>query len=339
MINGMIGNKDIRDRLLRLSNSGQLHHCLLFEGPSGVGKHLHALWLAKLINCLAEPDVRSKGPCGTCWSCRMIDKGDHGDIVVVGYDPEKIAKVISVKQARTLISNIQVHPARARKRVVIIDPAEAMRIEAANALLKTLEEPPSSTMFVLICDFADQLLPTIRSRVQRIRFRPVPRDELASWIAENENTSHSSSIPILSEGAPGFALQMIDDQEEWRTLRDEFLMIIQKGDSAQIKWVSSFCSGSKQDWLPSLILLLDIISTLLRDWVILSFNSPLPLYHEDVRARLVKFHHNPVQLSKLFEHIEQIRKDLRIHVNGSLLLESFLAKAHRLLFLPMVQRR
>ena len=335
----MIGNKDIRDRLLRLSNSGQLHHCLLFEGPSGVGKHLHALWLAKLINCLAEPEIRSEGPCGTCWSCRMIEKGDHGDIVVVGYDPEKTAKVISVKQARTLISKIQVHPARARKRVVIIDPAEAMRIEAANALLKTLEEPPSSTMFVLICDFADQLLPTIRSRVQRIRFRPVPREELAAWVEQKNNTSAVGNIPTLGEGAPGFALQMFEDQEEWRTLRDEFLMIIQKGDTAQIKWVSSFCSGSKQDWLPSLMLLLDIISTLLRDWVVLAFASPLPLYHEEVRERLVKFHHNPVQLSKLFEHIEQIRKDLRIHVNGSLLLESFLAKAHRLLFLPMVQRR
>ena len=87
------------------------------------------------------------------------------------------------------------------------------------------------------------------------------------------------------------------------------------------------------------MLLLDIISTMLRDWVILSFDAPIPLYNEDVRERLVKFHHNPVQLSKLFEQIEQIRKDLRIHVNGSLLLEAFLAKAHRLLFLPMVQSR
>ena len=97
-------------------------------------------------------------------------------VVFVGYDPG--SKVISVQQARTLISNIQVHPSRARKRVVIIDPANATRIEAANALLKTFEEPPSSTMFILVCDLVDQLLPTIRSRVQRIRFRPVPKKNL-----------------------------------------------------------------------------------------------------------------------------------------------------------------
>ena len=132
---------------------------------------------------------------------------------------------------------------------------------------------------------------------------------------------------------------MMDEQEEWRALRDEFLMIIQKGDTARIKWVASFCKGSKQTWMPSFILLLDIMSTLLRDWLILSVSSSLPLYHEDVRERLVKFNHNPVLLSRLFEDLEQIRKDLKIHVAGVLLLDTFLSKAHRSLFVPMVQRR
>jgi DNA polymerase-3 subunit delta' len=300
----------------------------LFEGPSGIGKYLHAMWLSKLINCLADKEVREKGPCGSCWSCRMIDKGEHSDVVTVGYDPEKTSKIISVRQARKIISEIQVHPFRARKRVVIIDPAEAMRIEAANAMLKTFEEPPSSTMFILICDFADQLLPTIRSRVQRIRFRPVPREELEEWLLLHQSTTGGLSIPMLSEGAPGQALLLMEEEEEWLSLREEFLSVIQKDVSAQIDWVASFCSGAKQKWLPTLMLLLDVIATLLRDWVLLSFSSTLPLYHEDIRARLSRFHHNPVHLGTLFESLAQIHRDLQIHVNGKLLLEAFFAQAH-----------
>ena len=146
----MIGNQDIRTRITRLVKSQQLHHCLLFEGAKGVGKHLHAIWLAKLINCTGE----GVSPCNSCWSCETIDRGEHPDVFLVGYDPTKTAKIISVKQARDVISRIQTHPFRARKRVVIIDPAEAMRVETANAFLKTFEEPPSSTMFVLICSAA-----------------------------------------------------------------------------------------------------------------------------------------------------------------------------------------
>ena len=328
----MIGNKDIRERLIRLSKTDTLHHCLLFEGPSGVGKLLHAFWLAKLINCTG--DATEEGPCEQCWSCRTIESRENADVVTISYDPEKKTKMISVRQARELIGNIQVHPFRAKKRIVIIDPAEAMRVETANALLKTFEEPPSSTMFVLICDFADQLLPTIRSRVQRIRFRPVPINEIREWLSSTQNTEFSPSIPILSEGAPGHALAMLEEQEEWVNLRDEFLAVIQKRTSEQIKWVSSFCGGAKENWKDQFLLLLDVISTLLRDWVVLYFSTDLALYHEDVRHRLVKFHINPVQLSKLFASLEQIHKDMRLNVQEKIMLEGFLAQCHMYLVAP-----
>ena len=328
----MIGNKDIRERLIRLSKTDQLHHCLLFEGPSGVGKLQHAFWLAKLVNCTGQPT--ESGPCENCWSCRTIENRENADVVTISYDPEKKTKMISVRQARELIASIQVHPFRAKKRIVIIDPADAMRIETANALLKTFEEPPSSTMFVLICDFADQLLPTIRSRVQRIRFRPVPIQEIREWLSKTQNTKVSPSIPFLSEGAPGQALSMLEEQEEWLALRDEFLGIIQKGTTDQIKWVSSFCGGTKENWKELFLLLLDVISTLLRDWVVIYFSAPLPLYHEDIRHRLVKFHSNPVLLSKLFASLEQIHKDMVVNVQEKIMLEAFLAECYMYLVAP-----
>ena len=321
----LIGNHNIRSRLQRLVESDALHHCLLFEGPKGVGKHQHALWLAKIINCTEE---LSAPPCNRCWSCRMIDRLEHPDVRTISYDPQKTTKIISVRQARELILEIQVHPFRAKKRVVIIDPADAMRVEAANALLKTLEEPPTSTMFVLICDFATQLLPTIRSRSQRVRFQPLSRDELQEWLGDQPHDSTSLSVLPLSEGTCGGALQLLNQQEQWLQLRDEFLTVVKKGPTAQIAWVSSFCSGPKQKWLPTMELLLDIIATILRDLWLLESASTLVLYHEDIRGSLLYFRRNAVHLSQLFQEIMQIHQDLAIHVNGKILLEGFLASAH-----------
>jgi len=324
----LIGNHSIRSRLQRLVKTESLHHCLLFEGPKGIGKYVHALWLAKIINCTEAQDGDENFPCNRCWSCRMIDRMEHPDIRTIGYDPQKATKIISVRQARELILEIQVHPFRAKKRVVIIEPADAMRVEAANALLKTLEEPPTSTMFILICDFATQLLPTIRSRSQRVRFQPLSKEELQDWIVDQPDAHSSLSVLALSEGTCGGAKAILNQQEEWIQLRNEFLSVVRKGPSDQIAWVASFCSGPKQKWLPTMELLLDIIATVLRDLWLLEAASTVELYHEDIRGSLLRFQRNPIWLSKLFQELMQIHSDLSIHVNGKLLLEAFLASAH-----------
>ncbi|MEC7987331.1 MAG: DNA polymerase III subunit delta' [Myxococcota bacterium] len=315
----LLGNEILRERLKRLAKTQRLHHCLLFEGPSGVGKSQTARWLAKLLNC-------EKGTvCNNCWSCRTIEQDEHPDILNIGLDPQRTAPIISVRQARELIKKIQVHPYRAKQRVVILNPAEAMRIETANAMLKTLEEPPSSTTFILICSAAAQMIATVRSRSQRIRFRPVAREVLSKWFVdarEHQDPILLEHILSLSDGCPGRALKYMEDSSEWMGLRDDFLHVLGQGVGQQVAWAERFCAGEKQRWLPRLNQLLDLAETLLRDLFLMWANAESPLYHNDIRERLSRFRCCPRALSSLFQQLATARADLVIHVNGRLILES-----------------
>jgi DNA polymerase-3 subunit delta' len=144
-----------------LSN-GRLHHALLFTGPSGVGKRTTALALASALNC-------DQGGCGTCSVCTRIQDGIHPDVITLAR--EGAAQIVPIETVRTqVIAAVGLPPHEARERVFLIDEANSLQPAAANSLLKTLEEPPARTRFVLMTVAPDQLLPTIRSRCQRVSF-------------------------------------------------------------------------------------------------------------------------------------------------------------------------
>ncbi|MDP6935226.1 MAG: DNA polymerase III subunit delta', partial [Myxococcota bacterium] len=128
------GSTDIREKLAALVAADRLHSCLLFEGPGGVGKAQVARWVAGLMACEAP---RGRQSCGSCWSCRRVEEGSHPDVIHVGLDPERKAPIISAEQARSILEVVSVQPSWARRRTVILDPADALHPSAANALLKT----------------------------------------------------------------------------------------------------------------------------------------------------------------------------------------------------------
>ena len=174
----LLGNVKNREILSKNVLSGHLHHCLIFEGPTGIGRKDTAYWLAKIVNCDNPSKSSISGhmilePCQECWQCRMIASREHPDIIEINHDPEKKSQIISIRQVNELIENMHYHMSQAKNRVVIFEPFEDINNTAANALLKTLEEPPNNTYFVLICKSAHQLLITIRSRSQRLRFVPL----------------------------------------------------------------------------------------------------------------------------------------------------------------------
>ena len=174
----LLGNIKNREILSKNVLSGHLHHCLIFEGPTGIGRKDTAYWLAKIVNCENPTESSLSGhmilePCQDCWQCRMITSKEHPDIIEINHDPEKKSQIISIRQVNELIENMHYHMSQAKNRVVIFEPFEDINNTAANALLKTLEEPPNNTYFVLICKSAHQLLITIRSRSQRLRFVPL----------------------------------------------------------------------------------------------------------------------------------------------------------------------
>ena len=147
---------------------GRVPHALLFTGPKSSAPRLTALELTKALLCSKTVPA---GSCDQCDDCRMLEGSVHPDFLIVE-PPEEGSRVIKVEAIRQIAARANLRPLRAARKVFLIDSAEAMNETAQNALLKTLEEPPGDTVFVLIAYAVENLLPTIRSRMQTLYFLP-----------------------------------------------------------------------------------------------------------------------------------------------------------------------
>jgi DNA polymerase III subunit delta' len=225
------------DTLRRAIAADRVHHAYLFDGPSGVGKERAAFGLAQALVC----EVRRPGTadaCGACKACvrAMPRPGEgrplHPDVVVLErglYDPATIGRRspetqdLSIEQVRALVlARAAFPPLEGRAKVFVVRRAEELSQAAANALLKTLEEPGTLTHFVLMSATADALLPTIRSRTQRVRFAALP-DAIVEELLTGLGIEHAAAIARLSGGSMTTALGLSDPEASAR--REEFVAL------------------------------------------------------------------------------------------------------------------
>jgi DNA polymerase-3 subunit delta' len=165
------GNRRLMALLARSVHRGMLPPSLIFSGPAGAGKRQAAVATAQAINCLSpRGEGESYDACGTCVACARIARGMHPDVVIV--EPGDSGS-IKIEPIRDVIISAGYRPFEGRRRVVIINDADAMASSPQNALLKILEEPPPSSVFILVTERPDMLLPTVQSRCQRVRFQLV----------------------------------------------------------------------------------------------------------------------------------------------------------------------
>ena len=166
-----------------------------FAGPDGIGKRQAAVALAQALNCLSpvrdgivgsEPASTTLpvDACGECAACRRIARGVHPDVIALAPEGDRVT--VAIDQIRALNEQIAYRPFEGRRRVVIVDEAADVLLgPSQNALLKTLEEPPSGTVFVLVTSRPDALLPTVRSRCPTIRFAPLSGSDVAAYLTAN----------------------------------------------------------------------------------------------------------------------------------------------------------
>ena len=189
----IIGHEALRRALRNIAAMGEPPHALLFSGPARTGRTLLALELAGLLNCEAE--ALDDRPCGDCRACRLIAERTHPDVLHLepgdsfcrgggGHQPHPGSRDIRICQVRGLIESVSRYPFEGRFRVIIIEPADRMGLEAANTLLKTLEEPPPATMLLLITAAPENLLETIRSRCRTLTVSLVPDEVVAEGLRE-----------------------------------------------------------------------------------------------------------------------------------------------------------
>lgn len=189
-------------RLWQLHQADHLPHALLLCGPEGVGKQALTDALAAALLCQA-PQADGRG-CGTCTACQQLAAGFHADYWQV--TPEEGARVIAVDAVRRLCEHSGLSRHGHSRRVVCIAPAEGLNVAAANALLKTLEEPVGATLMVLNSARPDRLPATIRSRCQRLDIAPPTATEAAAWLAEQAPEAPAARLLALTGGAPLAAL-------------------------------------------------------------------------------------------------------------------------------------
>jgi DNA polymerase-3 subunit delta' len=212
----VVGHARLIKLLSRSAAGGTLPPSLLFAGPPGVGKRLAAISLAQTLNCLelASPNPESPIPnpepradaCGRCAACTRIARGVHPDVVIV--EPGDSGS-IKIDQVRDIVDRAQYRPFEGRRRVVIVNDADALVPAAQNALLKTLEEPPPGSIFILVTARPDVLLPTVRSRCPQLRFRPLSADDIAAALVKRgkHTETEARAVAATADGSLGQALE------------------------------------------------------------------------------------------------------------------------------------
>jgi DNA polymerase III subunit delta' len=187
--------------------TNRLSHALLLQGPDGVGKASLASWLAAAVLC-----ERSNGgeldACGQCTSCALIHARSHPDLLWVA--PEEDKQQISIDQMRAAADRLTRTSYRQGYKVVVVDPAHQMTPAAANAILKTLEEPQPRSLLVLATSQPSLLLPTVRSRCQKVHAPRPRRDEAMQWLTQNAGRAVSPALLEFAGGAPLRALELAD---------------------------------------------------------------------------------------------------------------------------------
>ena len=208
----ILGHRELIDALVRAHRSEMVHHAYLFSGPEGVGKARVANAFAALMNCEGKVDGADDA-CGECRHCRRLmnreSAAEHPDVIRLEPD----GRTIKIAQIREMLRIVPYAPLETRYRVVIIDPADAMGPEAANALLKTLEEPSRHTRFILVTHRPAAMLVTIRSRCQAVIFGRLDTAQLAQHLGATCGLDEASaqSLAAIADGSLGGALALLED--------------------------------------------------------------------------------------------------------------------------------
>jgi DNA polymerase III subunit delta' len=317
----ILGQERVIGFLKQALANDQMPHALLFLGNEGVGKGSTALALAQILNC--EHRRSDQDACGQCRSCRMLAAGSYPDFWQIS--PVAPSVQIKIGQIRELSRQVGFHPLAGSWRVVLLKPAETMMEPAANALLKTLEEPPAGNLFILTAIGERDLLPTIVSRCRRLSFGAIPQSVLVQELQRQKGLSpeQASLVAAIHSGSLGRALA--EDLPDLLAKRDQVvneLGVLQQGSTGEVlKWATE--KGKKPTNLDSFIILAQLWY---RDLLALTCQaSPTQLVNQDRLTDLGSQHHlmTSALILERLEALSSLQRQVRANLNIELTLNNF----------------
>jgi DNA polymerase III subunit delta' len=334
----IIGQEPSIRFLSTLLQKGMIPNALLFTGPKGVGKKMAAFSFAMAANCVGmnKPPKKSSArniegvfptePCGMCKQCRKYDSGSHPDFIRI--DPEgQMTKIVQIRELRRILA---MKPFEAKLRVVVISKAHTLNQEASNALLKVLEEPPFRTILILITSQISDLLSTVVSRCQHIRFHPIPVNLLAAALTQDFGMDQKEAefMAIMANGSFSKALAL--QNTDWIFRRNWIIKEIENMDPPSVAVILALAEKiAKSKDKDSIHDLLEMLETWYRDLVIAKY-CPDKIINKDlmenVRTVSRQYHQN-ILLNRI-SAVQQAQKEIEANVNSRLILEDlFMALA------------
>jgi DNA polymerase-3 subunit delta' len=316
----LLGHEKPKALLREAAAKNKLGHAYLFRGPDGVGKKRTALTLAAYINC---KNPQEQDACGRCPSCRKYFSGNHPDLILV--EPDGAA--IKIGQIRELMHQLTFPPLEAQVRVVILEDIHTMRREAANSLLKTLEEPAPGNLLVLTADASGKVLPTILSRCQVLAFGPLDHEAMARVLMQEDGMEDTQALTLaaVAEGSLGRAKFLL--QENLLPFRQEVveeLLLVQHDTAetvAQVIRLSEKAAALKENVGEFLALL----RLWYRDLVLVESGGPeTQIANKDLAQSLLDGvqHWNLKQLYEKLHRLELAERQLLRNCSRTLVLET-----------------
>ena len=314
----ILGHERQKEILRRALANGRLAHAYLFSGPDGIGKRLMALALARAVVCLEQ-----RG-CGHCQACRKIDHQNHPDLHMLEPDGNSI----KIEQIRTFQRELNFKPLEAPRKICLIEQAEAMTVGAANALLKTLEEPRGDTLLILLSAQPNRLLETIRSRCQPLPFTRHPNSRIQAELEKQLGIESTEShvLAALSEGS--FKKAFGKDRELYLEQRRELLKTLTGLSSGSILPILDFAEQLAADKtiLPDI---LEIFQAFYRDVLMtLQGRGDEELVNLDLKdkVRRVSGRETAATILAKLDALIEVRRQLDRNVNRQLAVEVLLLK-------------
>ena len=317
---------------------GELRHAYLFTGPPGVGRRTLALRFAQAINCLKPPAPGE--PCGACRTCQQIQRMQQVDLSVVELEPERTE--IRIEQIRALQHTLSLTPVESRYRVALLLRFEQANANAQNSLLKTLEEAPEKVILLLTASAAENLLPTIVSRCEVLRLRPLAVEKLAAALEQKYNlpAEEAHLLAHLSGGRVGYALRLhaepalLQQRQAW--LEDLWRLLQQTKRSrfafaAQKTGIRSGRGKIDREGLRQMFL---VWESFWRDLLLASSGASAPLVNLDRQADIHSLANqsSPDEALARLTDLQLALQRLEDNVNPQLLLEVLLLDWPRIKF-------
>ena len=335
--NDIVGNTALRMRLSNDLHRGTLSHAYILEGPQGCGKHMLATRIAAVLSCENKGQPQKAIPCMQCPSCRKILSGNSPDLITVGRHDKA---TLGVETIRELRNDIPIAPNDTDCKIYVIEDAHLMTSQAQNALLLTLEEPPSYVLFLLLCESAAPLLETIRSRAPTLRMEPISTEMIGEHICQvnpdaaalkKHDPNEFAEILISSEGYIGQALALLDVKRRQPILlrrklaRELIALCSSKRSSASVlKFLNSL--GQKREELTEQF---NTILLCLRDLLLCkqTENAPLCFFADREEACSLAYGFTTPTLLRYCSCVTQATEQLRKNANVRLTLTAFAVDA------------